>query len=235
MRKHIDDHYKNEPRLYVLTPREEALLARRRTSSSLRPSQSDLAPASGRTLPNAHARRHASASESARHLPSVRSRRACYRSSRALSEQRHYSSSASASPVTSRRRLDSSPRHQPHSQPPHLQHRQFRRLGDLTQEEQRSVIALIRGHEASGDHPHHHDSGHRSPRHSRTRRRLPTTDGSPWSSAHLSPHLSPHHGSHQGSQPHTAESRRKQFARQESRRASSLPDVLEEDAFSNKS
>ena len=226
MRKHIDDHYKNEPRLYVLTPREEALLARRRTSSSQRPSQSDLASASGRQLPSA--RRHAS-SESARHLPSVRSRRACYRSIRALSEQRHYSSSASNSPVTSRRRLDSSPRHQSHSQPPHLQHRQFRRLGDLSQEEQRSVIALIRGHEA-GDHPHPHDIP-RSPRHSRTRRRLPTTDGSPYSSPHLSPHLSPH----PGSQPYTAESRRKQFARQESRRASSLPDVLEEDAFSNKS
>ena len=219
MRKHIDDHYKNEPRLYVLTPREEALLARRRTSSSLRPSQSDLSSASGRQLPSA--RRHASASsESARHLPSVRSRRACYRSSRALSEQRHYSSSASNSPVSSRRRLDTSPRYQPHSQPPHLQHRQFRRLGDLTQEEQRSVIALIRGHEAGDHHPHDIP---RSPRHSRTRRRLPTTDGSP----HLSPHP--------GCQPYTAESRRKQFARQESRRASSLPDVLEEDAFSNKS
>ena len=224
MRKHIDDHYKNEPRLYVLTPREEALLARRRTSSSLRPSQSDLAPTSvsgGRQTLGA--RRHVSAG-SERHLPSVRSRRACYRSSRASSEQRpHYSSlSANNSPVASRRRLDSSPRHQqPLNQPPHLQHRQFRRLGDLTQEEQRSVIALIRGHEVS-DHHHHHD---RSPRHSRTRRRLPTTD-----SLYSSSHLSPHQG-----QPHTAESRRKQFARQESRRASSLPDVLEEDAFSNKS
>ena len=227
MRKHIDDHYKNEPRLYVLTPREEALLARRRTSSSLRPSYSDLAPTSssgGRQPPGT--RRHVSAG-SERHLPSVRSRRACYRSSRTLSEQRpHYSSlSANNSPVTSRRRLDSgSPRHQqPLNQPPHLQHRQFRRLGDLTQEEQRSVIALIRGHEVSDHpHPHHHD---RSPRHSRNRRRLPTTD-----SLYSSPHLSPHPG-----QPNTAESRRKQFARQESRRASSLPDVLEEDAFSNKS
>ena len=32
IRKHIDDHYKNEPKLYVLTPKEEAVLARRRAS-----------------------------------------------------------------------------------------------------------------------------------------------------------------------------------------------------------
>ena len=206
MRRHIDDHYKNEPRLYVLTPREEALLAKRRTSSTLRPIQSDLATTTPRQLPSV--RRHASSSESPRHLPSVRTRRACYRSSRTLSEQRHYSS-ANSSPVTSRRRLDSSPRHQP----PHLQHRQFRRLGDLSAEDQRSVIALIRG--GAGDPG---DNFQRSPR-PRTRRRLPTTDGS----------------SHLGSQLHTAESRRKQFARQQSRRASSLPDVLEEETFSNKS
>ena len=228
VRKHIDDHYRNEPRLYVLTPREEALLARhaRRTSTStsaapscgpaLRPSQSvDISCA---TSP----RSRRPQSESARHLPNVRSRRACYRSSRALSEQRSLSSSPSAnsSPAARRRKLEDSGRQPPQPrQPPGLQPGQFRRLGDLSAEEQRSVIALIKAERGAADvflaaprSPR--AAAARSPR--SPRRRLPTIeiDGVSPSPATAS-----------------AESRRLQFARarQHSRRASSLPDVLEED------
>ena len=228
VRKHIDDHYRNEPRLYVLTPREEALLARhaRRTSTSaapssghaLRPSQSvDISCA---TSP----RTRRPQSESARHLPNVRSRRACYRSSRALSEQRSLSSSPSAnsSPAARRRKLEDSGRQPPQPrQPPGLHPGQFRRLGDLSAEEQRSVIALIKAERGAADvflaaprSPR--AAAARSPR--SPRRRLPTIeiDG-------VSPSPSPSSAS--------AESRRLQFARarQHSRRASSLPDVLEED------
>ena len=231
VRKHIDDHYRNEPRLYVLTPREEALLARhaRRTSTStsaapscgpaLRPSQSvDISCA---TSP----RSRRPQSESARHLPNVRSRRACYRSSRALSEQRSLSSSPSAnsSPAARRRKLEDSGRQPPQPrQPPGLQPGQFRRLGDLSAEEQRSVIALIKAERGAADvflaaprSPR--AAAARSPR--SPRRRLPTIeiDGVSASSG--------------GQTSASAESRRLQFARarQHSRRASSLPDVLEED------
>ena len=232
VRKHIDDHYRNEPRLYVLTPREEALLARhaRRTSTStsaapscgpaLRPSQSvDISCA---TSP----RSRRPQSESARHLPNVRSRRACYRSSRALSEQRSLSSSPSAnsSPAARRRKLEDSGRQPPQPRlPPGLHPGQFRRLGDLSAEEQRSVIALIKAERGAADvflaaprSPR--AAAARSPR--SPRRRLPTIeiDGVSASSG--------------GQTSASAESRRLQFARarQHSRRASSLPDVLEEDA-----
>lgn len=222
MRKHIDDHYKNEPKLYVLTPKEEAVLARRR--ASLR-SQQSTESSSVRQLPNVRNRHQ---SESQRHLPSVRSRRSCYRSSSSLSEHRGYSS-ANNSPMMSRRRTDSSSSQRHHHHPPNLQKQQFRRLGDLSIEEQKSVIALIKAGRVEKEYLMTNPSS-RPPRSPRSpRRRLPTTDG------HNVSNYSPGH-SHQVNSFSPAESRRKQFARQHhDRRASSLPDVLEEDCFSNKS
>ena len=222
MRKHIDDHYKNEPKLYVLTPKEEALLARRR--ASLR-SQQSTESSSVRQLPNV---RHRHQSESQRHLPSVRSRRACYRSSSSLSEHRGYSS-ANNSPMMSRRKTDSSSS-QRHQHPPNLQKQQFRRLGDLSIEEQKSVIALIKAGRVEKECYLTNQSS-RAPRSPRSpRRRLPTTDSLQVNNYNHG------HGRHVNNFC-PAESRRKQFARQHhyNRRVSSLPDVLEEDCFSNKS
>ena len=208
MRKHIDDHYKNEPKLYVLTPKEEAQLSRRR--NSLRSNQAE-------PVRQQHPCVRRSQSESPRHLPSVRSKRACYRSSRTLSESRSYQNSANTnnSPVTRRRTesfnhdhygLHHDQRSHHHDQrSPHL------RFGDLSLEEKRSVITLIRQRQEQDQHQQ------QSPRRS-TRRRLPTTDGS-----------------YQMKCYNAAENKRRVFARQQSRRASSLPDVLEEDSLSNKS
>ena len=123
MRSYIDQHYRAEPDLCI-TPREEARLTRRQNSV-----RSD----STRHVP---IRRAHSSSEYPRHLPSVR-----------RSRQTH---TATNSP-TVRRKFEStkhSPRPQPRPvQPPNLRTSgQFRRLGDLSDEEQRSVVALIAAH-----------------------------------------------------------------------------------------
>ena len=215
MRKHIDDHYKNEPKLYVLTPKEEVLLSRRRTSLRTHPSVDNIGTSAGHLPATRHTpgARRRTQSESPRHLPTLRQRkRHCYRSSRnlSISDHRSHSSSPSYSPVLTRARLDI-PSESP---PPHLQQRRFRRLGDLTLEEQRSVIALINSDRSDrADHDYiltaHYPRNSRSPR-----RRLPTIDVT---------------GPRTNNVTLTADSRRKQFARQQNRRASSLPDVLEEE------
>jgi len=252
MRTYIDDHYKNQPDLYVLTPREEAILNKRRLSE--------------RTPP-----------DSPRHLPSLRRNgSSCRRGPAGYRSNYMESRSANSSPVSrrkfdpnspvSRRKLDqsrgspnltrrntynlpSTPTRQAFEtrqppnlhmrqqsfemrqppnlhmrqqncemrQPPNLQMRQFRRLGDLSEDEQRSVVALISTQRCG-------------PRDSRT---YTVT-------AHVCDTAgSEHHNvvlhSASSNPPRPLDIRRKNFARQQKIRASSLPDVLEEDSLSNKS
>lgn len=199
MRKHIDDHYKKEPQLYVLTPKEEALLSRRRNSNT------------SETIRQQHPCVRRAQSESPRHLPSVRNKKAAFRSSRTMSESRAYSNSANNSPrrreefASSRRvALSQSQIHQ--------------RFEEMSAEDQRTVIALLRQrHEQEQSRDSRHLPQSQSPRR-HIRRRLPTTDGTCHATA-----IS------------VVENKRRQFARQHSPRASSLPDVLEEDTISNKS
>ena len=129
MRSYIDEHYKAEPELCI-TPRQEARLHRRQPSVR-----------SETARPPPLRRAHSSSEQPSRQLPSLPSvrrsgQRAC-----------NSSSSSSNSPVAHRRKWESSRQtshRQPRpAQPPHLQPGQFRRLGDLSEEEQRSVLALI--------------------------------------------------------------------------------------------
>ena len=140
MRSYIDDHYKAEPDLCI-TPREEARLSRRQPSvrseseARLGRRQTSVRSDSVRQLPIRRARSTSETAQYSRHLPSVR-------------RPRTYQSACN-SPVV-RRKLEpskNSPRRQPRPvQPPNLQPGQFRRLGDLSEEEQRSVVALIAAH-----------------------------------------------------------------------------------------
>ena len=133
LRTYIDDQYKNEPDLFVLSPKEEAILNRRRMSD--------------RTPP-----------ESSRHLPSLHRNGSLYKRGPAGYRRPSASGSCSSqgsSPAARRRaqsfrhtqslRNKSTPRSlNENPKPPHLVNRgQYRRLGDLTEEEQRSVLALI--------------------------------------------------------------------------------------------
>ena len=117
LRTYIDEHYVREPELYVLSPREEAELCRRLE----RPSQES------------------------RHLPPSRPR--SRRGPAGYRRPSSASSCTSASSLAARRRAESA-RQRANSEerprrPPHLSRPSFRRLGDLSEEEQRSVMALI--------------------------------------------------------------------------------------------
>ena len=138
MRSYIDDHYKAEPELCI-TPRQEARLHRRQPS--IRSEQPVRPP-----LRRAH-----SSWDQPRHLPSLPSQSSARRAERG-------SSSASNSPVSQRRKFQST-KQSSRRQPPHLQSGQFRRLGDLSEEEQRSVVALIAAHNravSQASHPVRH-------------------------------------------------------------------------------
>ena len=126
MRSYIDQQYKAEPELCI-TPREEARLTRRQNSVR-----------SGDSVRHLPIRRAHSSSEYPRQLPSVR-------------RSRLQHSDSTANSPGGRRKLEAtkhSPRRQPRPiQPPNLRTSgQFRRLGDLSEEEQRSVVALIAAH-----------------------------------------------------------------------------------------
>ena len=222
MRTYIDDHYKKQPDLYVLTPREEALLNRRRLSE--------------RTPP-----------DSPRHLPSLRrSGSTCRRGPAGYRAHPMETRSANCSPVarrkfdphspSSRRKLEHNRRspglarrntfnqtttQQMHysRQPPNLNMRQFRRLGDLSEDEQRSVVALIstQGANVRGGRTYTVTT-HVCDAYGSNHQNMVVQSSS--SSAGLARPL---------------DVRRKNFARQQKIRASSLPDVLEEDSLSNKS
>ena len=117
LRTYIDEHYVREPELYVLSPREEALLARRLSV------------------------------QEQRHLPPSRPG-----SRRGPAGYRRPSTASCSSGASARRRPGSlragreprpAPPHLARPAPPHLARPSFRRLGDLPEAEQRSVMALI--------------------------------------------------------------------------------------------
>ena len=220
LRSYIDDHYKREPELYVLSPKEETILNRRMSI---------------RTPP-----------ESTRHLPGQRSGSfykrgpAGYR--RPSSSGTGSCSSLPGSPATRRRghsvkqssHLKRKPTPRPgartdlsKSQPPNLTKGQYRRLGDLTPEEQRSVLALICNQGPLEDRTFtvtstlcnlHQDCDHQVII-TRGVTAPPTfTDETNLQGVSLSP----------------ADIRRQRISRIKAR-TSSLPDVLEEDSISVKS
>ena len=171
MRSYIDEHYKAEPELCI-TPRQEARLHRRQPSvrsetarppplrrahsSSEQPSRqlpslpsvrrsgqrACNSSSSSSNSPVAHRRKWESSKQ---HSSSSSNSPVCNR--RKWESSKQHSSSSSNSPVCPRRKWESSRQtshRQPRpAQPPHLQPGQFRRLGDLSEEEQRSVLALI--------------------------------------------------------------------------------------------
>ena len=171
MRAHIDEYYTKEPQLYTLTPREEAVLARRRQSERQTPPASPgmlgRRRTSERYLPGspgprrlesehtAHSRMGAHVRKTSRNGPKG------YRAVPGSGESRSANSSPvarrrstlHASPAANRRRInmrqqnsiDDEPREVvSRRRPPNLCYtRQFRRLGDLSEQEQRSVVALI--------------------------------------------------------------------------------------------
>lgn len=139
LRTYIDDHYKREPDLYVLSPKEETIL-NRRMSIRTPPEGSRHLPGQRtgslyKRGPGGYRRPSASGSGSCSSLPaspSVRRRGQSVRQAQTSQLKRR------PTPRPSSRLGDTKP------VPPHLVSRgQYRRLGDLTPDEQRSVLALI--------------------------------------------------------------------------------------------
>ena len=140
LRTYIDDHYKREPDLYVLSPKEETILTRRMSIRTPPEGARHLPGQRAGSLykrgPGGYRRPSASGSGSCSSLPaspSVRRRAQSVRQAPASQLKRR------PTPRPSSRLVDTSS-----GQPPHLVSRgQYRRLGDLTPDEQRSVLALI--------------------------------------------------------------------------------------------
>ena len=139
LRTYIDDHYKREPDLYVLSPKEETMLSRRMSIRTPPEGSRHLPGQRTGSLykrgPGGYRRPSASGSGSCSSLsasPSVRRRGQSVRQAPASQLKRR------PTPRPSSRLGDMKPL------PPHLVSRgQYRRLGDLTPDEQRSVLALI--------------------------------------------------------------------------------------------
>ena len=226
LRSYIDDHYKREPELYVLSPKEETILNRRMSI---------------RTPP-----------ESSRHLPGQRTGSlykrgpAGYR--RPSSTGSGSCSSLPSSPAMRRRtqsfkqnsHLKRKPTPRPgmrseeqKTKPPNLisSRGQYRRLGDLTPDEQRSVLALICNQGpledrtfavTSADCHLHNDCDHQV---IITRGMTITPVPAFTNESSLSP----------GVTQMTVADRRRHRSNRIKARTSSLPDVLEEDSLSVKS
>ena len=125
LRKHIDDHYKKEPDLYVLTPKEEAMLNKRRAIPRTPMESTRHLPTSGRSSP-------------ARFRRQLSSRSCC---SLGTSSCRSYNSAGVS--------LGKEQEVGEIKQTPDItKSSSHRRLGDLTEDEQRSVLALICRHSA---------------------------------------------------------------------------------------
>ena len=198
IRNHIDDHYKNDPDLFVRTPRQEAAINRRRLSEQTAPGaprhllslrRTGSIPGRGPAGYRRQSRADLLVSRSLTNSPVSRRRASCYR--------KH--SNASNTSIQSRKSsLVVS------TQPPHLKPQKFRRLGDLSEDEQQSVLALI-----CKDHPN-----------------VP--------SLLVNIHVCQAQEVEK-LQMSKAEGKKKNKGGKEHIRASSLPDVLEEDSISNKS
>ena len=216
LRGYIDEHYKKEPELYVLSPREEAILNRRRMSD--------------RTPP-----------DGTRHLPSLHRSGSLYKKGPAGYRRPSAagSCSSSGSSPAARRRAQSfrhtkSLRKKPPSntagnetqKPPNLSRGQYRRLGDLTEEAQRSVLALLCSQGELQDRTFA-VSSHVCDIHPGCEQQVLISQG-----AAVSPVVcatpSPWSG-------RPAEEKRRILTARVRARTSSLPDVLEEDSISVKS
>jgi len=133
LRTYIDEHYVREPELYVLSPREEALLARRLSVQE----QRHLPPSRpGSRRGPAGYRRPSTASCSS--MASARRRPGSLRAGREPRPAPPHLARP-APPHLAR----PAPPHLARPAPPHLARPSFRRLGDLPEAEQRSVMALI--------------------------------------------------------------------------------------------
>ena len=217
LRDYIDDHYKKEPDLYVLSPKDEAILNRRRMSD--------------RTPP-----------EGSRHLPSLHRNGSIYKRGPAGYRRPSTSGSCSSqgsSPAARRRaqsfrqtqslKKKSSQKNQPTGspRPPNLVTRgQYRRLGDLTEEEQRSVLALICSQGALEDRTFA-VSSHVCDIHPDCEQQVLITQGAAA--------IKPITDIQCGWMGKTAEDKRRLLTERVRARTSSLPDVLEEDSISVKS
>ena len=134
LRTYIDDHYKREPELYVLSPREENLLSRRMSVRS--PAE----PATTRHLPGQRG-----GAGGAGGPPYYRRGPAGYRRPSTTSS---HASSLPSSPAVKRRGGQPAGQLKRTATP---RPGQYRRLGDLTREEQRSVLSLICSQEGAGE------------------------------------------------------------------------------------
>lgn len=214
LRTYIDDHYKREPDLYVLSPKDESILNRRMSirtppeGSRHLPGQRTGAGSFYKRGPAGYRRPSTSGSGSCSSLPASPALRR-------RQTKTHLKRKPTPKPGTVVRTDD------PSKHPPHLVSRgQYRRLGDLTPEEQRSVLALICNQAPMLEE--RTVPGTNSTYHqviiTRGMTAGPTEDCSTLQLSQLSP----------------AE-RRRQRANRVKARTSSLPDVLEEDCISVKS
>lgn len=193
LRTYIDDHYKREPELYVLSPKEETILSRRMSL------------------------RTAEVGGSTRHLPGQRSGGGSFYKRGPGGYRRPSATSLPSSPAA-RRRGEERPGSGRQVKRTGTPRPQYRRLGDLTEEEQRSVLSLICSQGPLEDRTFavassacHEDCDHQVII-ARGLDALPafTEDG-------------------------TAITRKQRNGRVKPRTRSSLPDVLEEDSISVKS
>ena len=136
LRSYIDDHYKREPELYVLSPKEETILNRRMSIRTPPEGTRHLPGQRTGSLykrgPAGYRRPSSSGTGSCSSLPGSPASR---RRGQSVKQSSHLKRKPTPRPGT---RTDLSK-----SQPPNLTKGQYRRLGDLTPEEQRSVLALI--------------------------------------------------------------------------------------------
>merc|ERR1711915_233762 len=217
LRGYIDDHYKKEPDLYVLSPKEEAVLNRRRMSDRTPPETTRHLPSlhrSGslyRRGPAGYRRPSAAGScSSAGSSPAARRRAESFRHAKSLRKK----------PSTKRSTAES-------AKPPHLvASGQYRRLGDLSEEEQRSVLALICSQGPLEDRTFA-VSSHICDVHPDCEQQVLIAQG-----ATALPSFKSNFSSWNS---RTAEEKRRTLNVRMKARTSSLPDVLEEDSISVKS
>ena len=126
VRKHIDEYYKKEPSLYVQTPKEDANPNKRRIPPRTPTDLSRNLPALGRKSPSSYRRKLTS-----RSCTSLSS------STGTRGNKHNITHSHSQVVIMSRKQGGSKKEYRM------ARKNSYRRLGDLTKEEQRSVLALI--------------------------------------------------------------------------------------------
>ena len=133
VRKHIDDHYKKDPDLFVRTPKQEATINRRRLSEQTTHRTVSRHRAGSLQLRGSSGSRKKSKSK----FLASRSFDSSPLSQRIAHKARKHSS-VSTSSMQRKRYSD-----QMLTKQPRLQPQQFTRLGDLSEGDQKAVLALI--------------------------------------------------------------------------------------------